>query len=452
MDEKQYRRGRNAFFLTLAVLLLYFGVNWRKTQPDPFRLAANDKGEVLRRWLSSPNPYLMNMADEGFQLHFPELHKNVHDPEFKDNSNTSLTVVLTYEFATRGTFREKPLGKFVFENVIRFDEFAPILRHGESLPLYKPEHVLEISKTRKDGDTLLTIRDASPDYIAEPKESQELTEIRVTSSESQIPLLCTETIELRYVNNSLQTQVREISRHNIDLSRELNSSPPSGKDARALGFVYLDETLVHASYDLRYCGNDHFLGRPVDGYDSDRAVLTEAAAKALKNVENAIFEKGYALKIYDAYRPQRAVDHFMRWLKDEDDTKMKHKYYPEVEKFELLEKGYIAKRSTHSRGSTIDLTLREVLGGKDIDMGSEFGVFGPVSSHDFAGITDKQKSNRALLKNVMEENGFVAHPEKWWHYQLRAEPFPYTYFDFPSSLELRKKENVLLFKGSSLAQ
>lgn len=195
------------------------------------------------------------------------------------------------------------------------------------------------------------------------------------------------------------------------------------------GFVFVKDVIPTASEDIRYAGCHNFMGRPVDGYAAPRAVLTCEAAKALKAAAETFAAKGYTLLLYDGYRPQRAVNHFMRWAENLTDTIAKPEFYPDLDKADLFEKGYIARRSGHSRGSTIDLTLLDSTG-KPLDMGGEFDWFSPVSGHDYAGLTDVQKQNRLLLKQGMIDAGFLPYSEEWWHYRLKDEPYPDTYFDF----------------------
>ena len=195
------------------------------------------------------------------------------------------------------------------------------------------------------------------------------------------------------------------------------------------GFVYVSDVIPTVREDVRYAGSHNFVGRPVDGYKAPRIVLTNEAAKALKAAAEAFAAKGYTLLLYDGYRPQRAVNHFMRWAEDMQDTAAKAEFYPDLNKDELFDRGYIARRSGHSRGSTIDLTLLDG-NGRALDMGGEFDWFSPVSGHAYADLTDAQKSNRLLLKNSMMDAGFLPYSEEWWHYRLADEPYPDTYFDF----------------------
>ena len=161
------------------------------------------------------------------------------------------------------------------------------------------------------------------------------------------------------------------------------------------------------------------------------AILTEEAAAALKKAADSLEEQGYYIKIFDAYRPQRAVDHFIRWAKDLDDVKMKEQFYPEVDKSKLFELGYIAEKSGHSRGSTVDLTLVDIETNEELDMGSGFDFFGSISNHGTDLITPEQERNRNILRDAMVAAGFKIYPEEWWHYTLEDEPYPDTYFNFP---------------------
>ena len=195
------------------------------------------------------------------------------------------------------------------------------------------------------------------------------------------------------------------------------------------GFVYIKDIVPSVTEDVRYAGSHNFVGRPVDGYAAPRAVLTREAAQALAVAAEAFAAKGYTFLVYDGYRPQRAVNHFMRWAEDLEDTAAKAEFYPALDKAELFERGYIARRSGHSRGSTVDLTLLNAEG-EPLDMGGEFDWFSPVSGHDWPRLTDAQKGNRLLLKDGMMAAGFLPYSEEWWHYRLKDEPYPDTYFDF----------------------
>jgi zinc D-Ala-D-Ala dipeptidase len=196
--------------------------------------------------------------------------------------------------------------------------------------------------------------------------------------------------------------------------------------------VYVDEVVPDILSELRYTGKNNFLGRPVEGYENPRLILTERAAVALKKVQGELIkEHDFMLKIFDAYRPQRAVDDFVKWSRDHEDTVMKKQFYPELDKKDLFPLGYIASRSGHSRGSTVDLTLVNILDCKEVDMGSPYDFFGDISHHGTRKINETQTAHRELLRSLMKKYGFRSYRQEWWHYTLDGEPFPDTYFDFP---------------------
>ena len=210
----------------------------------------------------------------------------------------------------------------------------------------------------------------------------------------------------------------------------------AGTNSYALppGFVYLEDVVPNIQIELRYFGNDNFVGRPIDGYLKPRCIATKPTALALKKVQSELNHYGLGLKIYDAYRPQRAVNFFLRWSKDSHDEKMKEQYYPNVEKKSLFREGYIAGSSGHSRGSTVDLTMVSITepdAGKEIDMGSPFDFFDPKSWMNGPDLSPSQRVNRLLLRMIMEKHGFQPYEKEWWHFTLKKEPFPETYFDFP---------------------
>ncbi|MDH4400350.1 MAG: M15 family metallopeptidase [Burkholderiaceae bacterium] len=197
------------------------------------------------------------------------------------------------------------------------------------------------------------------------------------------------------------------------------------------GFVYVDQMVPDIRTELSYRLTDNFVGATVDGYAGARAMLTQQAAQALGLAQAELRSQGLGLLIFDAYRPQRAVNHFARWAKDLSDTAMKQRYYPEVEKTELFSQGYIAARSGHSRGSTVDLTLVSLSPPfQQLDMGTVFDFFSPKSWLGATGLTAMQEQNRALLQRTMKKYGFTPYSKEWWHFTLEPEPFPDTYFDF----------------------
>ena len=199
------------------------------------------------------------------------------------------------------------------------------------------------------------------------------------------------------------------------------------------GFVLLSETVPDAILDIRYYSSCNFVGRRIDGYEEPVALLTREAAAALREVSDELVKKGYRLKIFDAYRPQSAVDHFMRWARDSGDAVMKPYFYPNLDKGVLFKKGFIAARSGHTRGSAVDLTLFDMAAGRDADMGGGFDWFGPESHQEFRGLTAKQRANRKLLRDAMTAHGFRAISNEWWHFSLKNEPYPRTLFTFPVS-------------------
>jgi D-alanyl-D-alanine dipeptidase len=197
------------------------------------------------------------------------------------------------------------------------------------------------------------------------------------------------------------------------------------------GFSYLSDIDSTIETELRYMTKDNFLGKPVDGYDKNVMIVSTKAGKAIKKVQAKLAEFGLSLKVFDGYRPQRSVDHFVRWAKVLNDTLTKQKYYPNVAKKDLFKLDYIASRSSHTRGAAIDLTIIDKKTGKELDMGSGFDYFGNPSHPTYPNLTEKQRSNRLLLRNLMMEAGFKPYSKEWWHFGLKDEPFPNTYFNFP---------------------
>jgi D-alanyl-D-alanine dipeptidase len=195
-------------------------------------------------------------------------------------------------------------------------------------------------------------------------------------------------------------------------------------------FVYVKTLIPDLDVELRYYTTNNFVGDTIDGYKSNHLILTKAAAKQLKQVQDELQKRNLCLKVYDGYRPQRAVNHFMRWAKDLNDTINKALFYPDVHKRNLFKEEYIASRSGHSRGSTVDLTIIDGNTGEPLDMGSPYDFFGEQSWIEYKGITKTQKRNRQLLQDVMLKHNFRNYPKEWWHFTLRGEPYPNTYFDF----------------------
>ena len=205
------------------------------------------------------------------------------------------------------------------------------------------------------------------------------------------------------------------------------------------GFVVLADYVPHIVQEIRYYSTYNFIGERIDGYEEPCALLTKEAARALKSVSNEMIVQGYRLKIFDAYRPACAVKHFVLWGIEDQDIRMKPYFYPDLQKQELFEKGYIAKKSSHSRGSTVDLTLLDMSTGKELDMGSPFDLFSVVSHPDYKDITEQQYENRMILQRAMVRNGFEPIDCEWWHFTLRDEPYPDTYFKFPVSAEYLRR-------------
>tara|TARA_B110000259_G_C13953795_1_gene377882 strand:- start:82 stop:759 length:678 start_codon:yes stop_codon:yes gene_type:complete len=199
------------------------------------------------------------------------------------------------------------------------------------------------------------------------------------------------------------------------------------------GFVNLNKEIPNLVVDLRYASSENFTGRVVPGYNSSKAIGTEDLATALKKVQAQLKPYGLGLKLFDAYRPQIAVNTFIIWADYSSDTLKKEEYYPDLKKNSLFELGYIAEKSAHTKGSTVDITLIYLEGinkGKEVDMGGKWDYFSKKSNFTFQGITSKQYQNRELLRNLMESEAFLPYDKEWWHFTLKNEPFPKTYFDF----------------------
>jgi D-alanyl-D-alanine dipeptidase len=194
-------------------------------------------------------------------------------------------------------------------------------------------------------------------------------------------------------------------------------------------FVYLKDIVPSVVLDIRYYGTDNFVGKRVNGYEKPTCIVTNECASQLKIIAKEAAKSNYRLKVFDSYRPQRAVDHFSEWALDLNDTLTKAKYYPEVKKSDLFRLNYIASKSGHSRGSTIDLTLIDE-NGNELDMGSSWDYFGTMSWPSDTTISEEAQKNRLYLRTLMLENGFNPYNEEWWHFTLKNEPYPETYFDF----------------------
>lgn len=208
------------------------------------------------------------------------------------------------------------------------------------------------------------------------------------------------------------------------------SSLASALEKKPKDFVSVKELDPSLIVELKYLSSDNFLGRPVKGYKQNICYLAHPAAKALMKAQEDLKKKHLSLKVFDCYRPQRAVQDFVQWARDLKDEKMKERFYPRIEKQNLFKSGYIASRSGHSRGSTVDLTLVDMKTGKELDMGSEFDTFDPSSQTAYAELSEEQKKNRQQLKSSMEKQGFKNYHQEWWHYSFINEPYPKRYFDF----------------------
>ncbi|AUC80848.1 M15 family metallopeptidase [Lacinutrix sp. Bg11-31] len=196
------------------------------------------------------------------------------------------------------------------------------------------------------------------------------------------------------------------------------------------GFVYAKIEIPTIQVELQYCGDNNFVGEIIDGYNANVAIMTKQTASALKKVQTELAKQNLSIKIYDSYRPQRAVNHFVRWAKVVNDTLMKQQFYPRVQKKNLFKSGYIASKSRHSSGSTLDITLVNLKTGEALDMGSPYDFFGSESWVVNANLTESQSKNRQILQRVMLSNGFRNYAQEWWHFTLRGEPYRDQYFDF----------------------
>ncbi len=212
------------------------------------------------------------------------------------------------------------------------------------------------------------------------------------------------------------------------VSTTLPASPQTTRPGR---FVDVSKVVPNLVVEMRYLDRNNFVGRPIDGYEKPVCYLTREAAAALAAVARDIEGQGLALKVFDCYRPVRAVAHFIRWARDLRDVARKADYYPNVDKRNLFRDGYIAARSGHSRGSTLDLTLVRRDTGRELDMGTPFDHFSPRSAPGNRTVSVQAHANRQILARAMRQRGFIPYNKEWWHFTLRNEPYPNTYFDFP---------------------
>lgn len=210
-------------------------------------------------------------------------------------------------------------------------------------------------------------------------------------------------------------------------------TPQQQTDGLPKGFVYVSDIIPDIQIDLRYYTVNNFIGKPIDGYEASKCIISKDAAIALRDVQNELKEYGLCLKVFDAYRPQQAVDHFVRWAQDFADTLQKTEYYPNIPKDKLIPE-YIASKSGHSRGSTVDLTIIAMNSDENgivLDMGGPFDFFGERSHVNYPDISPVQRSNRMLLQTLMIKHGFKPYSAEWWHFTLKDEPFSDTFFNFP---------------------
>lgn len=214
---------------------------------------------------------------------------------------------------------------------------------------------------------------------------------------------------------------------------EIPGGPPQYNSSE--NFVNVNKAFGEtATFDIRYASINNFIGEQIDGYEKGLCILTTQATEALKEAQKEAEQQGYRLKFFDCYRPKEAVDHFIRWVNDYSNQTTKENYYPNVDKSKLIEEGYIAETSSHNRGSAVDLTLVHISDVTELDMGTRFDFFDPLSSHETTSITEEHKKNRLLLKKIMENNGFESYSKEWWHYKLKDEPFDKEQeFTFPVS-------------------
>lgn len=196
-------------------------------------------------------------------------------------------------------------------------------------------------------------------------------------------------------------------------------------------FAFVDEVVPGIRWDAKYATWDNFTGRPVAGYRANRIVGTRALCLALGRAQSRAARRGLGLLVWDAYRPQRAVDDFLDWATRPEDGRTKGRYYPRLDRAEMFDRGYVAARSGHSRGSAVDLTLFDLRTAELVPMGGGHDLMDPLSHHGAVGISPDATESRRCLRSIMEASGFVAYDREWWHYTLRDEPYPSTYFDFP---------------------
>lgn len=267
-----------------------------------------------------------------------------------------------------------------------------------------PNSVDEANSDWKTNE--VTIDQATPTDVAEVADATDVTE----------PTNSTESTDSNLPNKQTSEQL---------ITEELEK-----KGHLPQGFVYLDEYIPSAQQVMGYSGEINFVGMPIDGYLAPFAIATEEAALALQAISDELEQQELVLVFYDAYRPQKAVNHFIHWSLDEEDLLMKESFYPREEKSTLFKKGYLSKRSGHSRGSTVDVTLAHADTGEELDMGSPVDMLDVISNFNTKQITQEQAANRQILKQLMTKHNFKSYSKEWWHYTLKDEPYPNEYFDF----------------------
>ena len=232
------------------------------------------------------------------------------------------------------------------------------------------------------------------------------------------------------------------------VGQKTGKQQPVTPEEDASGFVSITDVVPDAILEIRYYCTYNFIGDRVPGYEQPVAFLTVPAADSLKVVSDELLKAGYRIKIYDAYRPQCAVDYFMKWAADTADVRMKQYFYPEIEKDEIIPQGFVAEKSGHTRGSTVDLTLFDMATGNDVDMGCTFDYFGLASHPElhpgapaggYPSINEQQYRNRQILRDAMLAHGFKPYENEWWHFTLKDEPYPDTYFTFPLNMNSLKQ-------------
>lgn len=302
--------------------------------------------------------------------------------------------------------------------------------------LTKPAEILAEKTSAEKNSTEKTSTEKTSAADTEKEDRKESSAAK-EQKESQIMIVSETQKETVDSEEGIRTDTFEVAGSSDvpDSSWPQVSVLPKDAAAAAADFVVVSQVIPDAILEIRYHSTFNFVGDRIDGYDEPCALLTREAALALKEASDDLMAQGYRIKIYDAYRPQDAVNHFVRWAKDLGDTRMKAYFYPEVDKSQLFSSGYIAKRSGHSRGSTVDITLFDLSTGKDADMGGTFDYFGDASHYEYKKLTPEQKNNRLILRKAMTAHGFKPISTEWWHFTLVDEPYPDTYFNFPVSSE-----------------